>query len=78
VNEPVGTKIEGSQYVRDYCFMCGEPIRVSAKNILWPNACSVCRPEPRKRMQYTDRRDRLNRRNREKVTASYGDGEYHP
>lgn len=41
---PVGSRIQHSKYRRDYCFLCGEPIRVSLDMIGLPNSCSFCQP----------------------------------
>ena len=38
----VGSIIPQSKYRRDYCFICGEPIRVSPTMIGFPNSCSFC------------------------------------
>lgn len=38
----VGSRIPHSKYRRDYCFLCGEPIRVALNMIGAPNACSFC------------------------------------
>jgi hypothetical protein len=40
----VGAKIEDSRYVRDYCFICDEPIRVPRRMLGLPNGCSRCQP----------------------------------
>jgi len=40
----VGSPIKNSRYARDYCFICGEPIRVPLTQIGCPNACSFCQP----------------------------------
>ena len=40
----VGSRVPQSKYRRDYCFLCGEPIRVSLNMIGSPNACSFCQP----------------------------------
>ena len=40
----VGSPIKGSKYVRDYCFICFEPIRVPLEQIGLPNSCSFCQP----------------------------------
>lgn len=36
----VGTPVEDSQFVRAYCCLCGEAIRVSRKRSRFPNICS--------------------------------------
>jgi len=38
----VGSPIIGSRYVRDYCFLCFEPIRVPKDRLGKPNSCSFC------------------------------------
>lgn len=43
----VGTRVKDSIFFRDYCYLCGEPIRVPPKMIGFPNACSFCRPDYR-------------------------------
>lgn len=40
----VGSRIPHSIYRRDYCFLCGEPIRVEEDMIGHPNSCSFCQP----------------------------------
>lgn len=40
----VGSPIIGSRFVRDYCYICNEPIRVPREQISYPNACSFCQP----------------------------------
>lgn len=44
-----GTPVEDSQYYRAYCYICGEPIRVSRRMLSFPNACSMCQPDYRGR-----------------------------
>lgn len=41
---PVGCWIPNSKYRRDYCYLCGEPIRVALNMIGLPNSCSFCQP----------------------------------
>lgn len=43
----VGCRITHSKYRRDYCFLCGEPIRVALDMIGLPNSCSFCQPDYR-------------------------------
>lgn len=45
--ETWGRKIEGSRYIRDFCPLCKEPIRVLPQNILDNNFCSYCDGHPR-------------------------------
>jgi len=45
----IGESVENSIYVRDYCFMCDEPIRVPMEQIGKPNSCSFCQPALRGR-----------------------------
>jgi hypothetical protein len=40
----IGSRIHNSKFRRDYCFICGEPIRVSLNMIGKPNSCSFCQP----------------------------------
>lgn len=42
--DQVGCRIPHSKYKRDYCFLCGEPIRVALTMIGRPNSCSFCQP----------------------------------
>lgn len=44
-----GAPIEDSVFVRAYCYLCNEPIRVPRRMIGFPNACSVCNPNYRGR-----------------------------
>ena len=37
---PAGSRIPGSRYVRWYCELCGEPMRVSGR--LWPPLIRNC------------------------------------
>lgn len=39
---PVGSRIPGSQYLRDYCSRCGEPMRVEE---VGANYCEDCCPK---------------------------------
>ena len=50
----VGSAIKGSQYVRDYCFTCGDPIRVARKRIGRKNSCSDCEAFYRGAFLYTE------------------------
>ena len=43
----MGSCVADSIYVRDYCYLCGEPIRVSSNMMGFPNACSRCQPSYR-------------------------------
>ena len=43
----IGVAVDDSQYFRDYCYMCGEPIRVPRQMLGLPNACSICQPDYR-------------------------------
>jgi len=55
-----GKPIPGSCYYRDFCALCGEPIRVPKSRLNVPNVCRDCRghqaPPPRtgltKRQRY--------------------------
>lgn len=38
----IGEPIEGSIYLRDYCLVCGQPIRVEPEMIGKPNSCQEC------------------------------------
>lgn len=38
----IGEKIEDSQYYRDYCYLCNEPIRVPCGKLREHNACMGC------------------------------------
>ena len=40
----IGSCVTDSIYVRDYCYLCDEPIRVPSTMIGFLNACSRCRP----------------------------------
>lgn len=42
--EEVGSKVPDSKYFRDYCGLCGMPIRVPKDRIGKFNACSFCQP----------------------------------
>ncbi len=41
-----GTAIKGSALVRDFCGICGEPIRVAQVYLDVQNYCSDCTPKP--------------------------------
>lgn len=42
--EEKGSKIRGSKYYRDFCFVCGDAIRVPKRKLRVPNACNFCEP----------------------------------
>ena len=37
-----GTRIPGSKYLRDYCKVCGESIRVKEDAVIGDNCCPDC------------------------------------
>lgn len=41
IMEKVGERIAGSRFVRDYCLVCGDPIRVVT---VGGNCCNKCFP----------------------------------
>lgn len=49
-----GCRVPGSKYYRDYCYVCGEPIRVPKRKLKYLNACSGCMAEYRGRPGVAD------------------------
>ena len=54
----IGDHIPGSKYLRSFCCMCGEPIRVPTKGLLNSICSKCCRPYPKVYKPITGETDR--------------------
>jgi hypothetical protein len=59
VPEKLGDRIRGSRFYRNFCSLCGDPIRVTEeRRFRTKQSCECCRPHPMKVMDNA-RRGRL-------------------